>query len=125
DLNPDGHFGLGTQPVEWQGSLLFQGGAAKRGRIPSDGDLWASAADGSPERVFDDPPVDEATIRDLAVDGDRFYFSAQPAGVPSGSATDEVWVSDGTDAGTERLTVDDGSGERADARALAVVDGTL
>ncbi len=115
DANPAGNLEVGWL-AQWQDSLLFQGGA------PGQDVLWRTDPDGTPVRVFDEPLVDEATIDEVTPFGDKFFFTAAAAG----ERTEELWISDGTVSGTERLTSahdtmsdDDTTGD------LAVVSGSL
>lgn len=103
DIAPGGASGaqFSNELVVHRGAVYFAGDEPIAGR-----ELWRSDLTGaSTQRVLDlAPGVTDASPQQLLSAGERLFFQAQDA--PSGSGTgQELWVTDGTAAGTS-LVVD-------------------
>lgn len=95
DLAPTGDI-QSEDHVAWKGSLLFTA-KTEPGDVAT---VWRATPGESPKHLFDSPPFQEETVESLTPFGDRFFFSAMPIG----DDNRELWISDGTDDGTDRLT---------------------
>lgn len=108
------------QAAAWREGVLFKAGPSVAERR-----LWHAGPDGV-RPVFDEPPFDETTV---GFDGplprpggEGFWLTAERPGTPG---VRSLWLSDGTDAGTQELASADAGSSYEGLELLAEVDGTL